>query len=143
MSWFVIIRLLSSRLVYHRNLYKGQGKGCVLSAFSLTRDPLLFQKIPCHLVALVKDSAIFNVSFEFGTILLRVSFTYQRPICMYNYPLNSSLFGIKIEQQSFISNRQNPLQNSHCSLQRQFNVGTHTTILTSQALTNISFGFKV
>ena len=66
------------------------------------RDPLLFQKTPCHLVALVKDSAIFNVSFQFGTILLRVSFTHQRAIFMYNHPLNSSLFGIKIEQQSFL-----------------------------------------
>ena len=74
---------------------------CYLSAFFLTRDPLLFPKIPCHVVALVNDSAIFNVSFPFGTILLLVSFTYQRPICMYNYPLNSFLFGIKIEQQSF------------------------------------------
>ena len=72
-----------------------------LSAFPPTRDPLPFQKIPCHFVASVKDSAIFNVSFQFGTILLRVSFTYKRPICMYNYPLNFSLYGIKIEQQNF------------------------------------------
>ena len=50
----------------------------------------------------MKESAIFNVLFKFGTILLRVSFTYQGPICMYNYPLNSSLFGIKIEQQIFV-----------------------------------------
>ena len=73
-----------------------------LSAFSPTRKPYLFQKIRCHLVALVKYSAIFNVSFQFWTILLRVSFTLQRPICMYNHHLNSSLFGIKIEQQSFL-----------------------------------------
>ena len=78
-----------------------------LRAFSLTKDPLLFHKIPCHLVALVKDSAIFNVLFQFGTILLRVSFTYKRPICMYNHPLNSSLFGIKIEQQSFFKQNKN------------------------------------
>ena len=70
-------------------------------AFFLTRDPLLFQKIPCHLVALVKDTAIFNVSVQFGTILLCLSFTYLIPIYMYTYPLNFSLFGIKIEQQSF------------------------------------------
>ena len=50
----------------------------------------------------MKDSAIFNVSFQFGTILLRVSVTYQKQICMYNYPLNSSLFGIKIEQQNLL-----------------------------------------
>ena len=50
----------------------------------------------------MKHSAIFNVSIEFGTILLHVSFTYQRPICMYNYSLNFSLFGIKTEQQSFL-----------------------------------------
>ena len=73
-----------------------------LSAFSPTRYPFFFHKSPCHLVALVKDSAIFNVSFQFGTILLRVSFTYQRLICMYNYPLNSSLFCIKSEQESFL-----------------------------------------
>ena len=72
-----------------------------LSAFSPYRDPLLFQKLPCHLVVLVKDSAILNVSFLFGTILLRVSFTYQRPTCMYNYPINSSSFCIKMEQQRF------------------------------------------
>ena len=73
-----------------------------LSAFSPPTDLLSFKKSPCHLVALVKDCAIFNVSVHFGTILLRVSFTYQRPICMYNYPLNFSLFSIKIEQQSFL-----------------------------------------
>ena len=73
-----------------------------LRAFYPTRDPLLFQEIPCHLVALLKDNAIFNVSFQFGTILLCVYFTYLRPICMYIYPLNSSLFGIWIEQQSFL-----------------------------------------
>ena len=71
-------------------------------AFSPTRDTLLFQKIPCHLVALVKDSTICNVSFHFGTVLLRVSFTYQRLFCMHNYPINSSLFSIIIEQQSFL-----------------------------------------
>ena len=76
-----------------------------LSAFSLTRDPLLFQKNPCHLVA---KGAIFNVSFQFRTILLCVSFTKQRPICMYNNPLNSSLFGIKIEQQSFFFKQTKP-----------------------------------
>ena len=65
-----------------------------LRACSPTRDPLLFQKIPCHPIDLLKDSAILNVSFQFGTILLCVSFTYLRPICMYNYTLNSSLFGI-------------------------------------------------
>ena len=75
---------------------------CYLIAFSPTRDSLLFQKTPCHLVALVKDNAIFNVSFQYGTILLLVFFTYQRPICIYNYPLNSSLFCIKSEQQSFL-----------------------------------------
>ena len=113
------------------------------SEFSLTGDLLLFQKIPCPLVALVKDNAVFNVSFQFGTNLLRVSFTYQRPICMYNYPLNSALFGIKIEQTKFLLNWQKPLQNSHCSLQRHFNIGTHTTNLTSHALTLIFFRFKV
>ena len=61
-----------------------------------------FKKIPCHLVALVKDCAIFNVSVQFGTILLRVSFTYQRPICMYNYPLNFSLFSIKLSNKVFL-----------------------------------------
>ena len=50
----------------------------------------------------MKDSAIFNVSFQFGTILLRISLTLQKPICMYNHPFNFSLFGIKIEQQSFL-----------------------------------------
>ena len=50
----------------------------------------------------MKDEAIFNISIQIGTILLCVSLTYQRPICMYNYPLNSSLCGIKIEQQSFL-----------------------------------------
>ena len=74
-----------------------------LSAFPPIRDPLLFKKIPCHLVALSSErKRYFNVSFRFGTILLRVSFTYQRPIFMYNHPLNSSLFGIKFEQQSFL-----------------------------------------
>ena len=72
-----------------------------LSVFSLTRDPLLCQKIPCHLVALLDDNAIFNVWFQFGTILLGVSFTYQTPICMYDYQFNS-LFGFRIEQQSFL-----------------------------------------
>ena len=74
-----------------------------LTAFSPARDPLLFQKIPCHHVALLKDNAICNVSFQFGNILLSVSFTYQRPICMYDYPLNSSLFGIWIEQTLFFA----------------------------------------
>ena len=98
-----MMRLLSSRLVYHRNLNKGQGKGRVTFVhFPPTRDTLLFQKIPCHLVALVKDSAICNVSFQFGIILLRVSFTDKRSICMHNYPLHSPLFGINIEQQSFL-----------------------------------------
>ena len=75
-----------------------------LRAFALLETIFFFffNKFPCHLVALVKDSAILNVSFRFGTMLLRVSFTYQRPICMYNVPLNSSLFGIKIEQQSLL-----------------------------------------
>ena len=70
--------------------------------FPLLETLFLKKKIPCHRVALVKDSAIFNVSFQFGNILLRVSFTYQIPICMYNYPLIFPLFGIKIEQQSFL-----------------------------------------
>ena len=43
-------------------------------------ETLFFQKIPRHLVTLVNDSAILNVSIEFGTILLRVYFAYQRPI---------------------------------------------------------------
>ena len=73
-----------------------------LRAYSSTRDPLLFQKIPFHLVALLKDNAIFNISFQIGAILLCVSLTYQRPICMSNYPRNSSLLIIKIEQQSFL-----------------------------------------
>ena len=51
-----------------------------LSAFSPTRDPLPFQKIHCHLVPLLNYSAISNISFQIGTILLCVSFTYQRPI---------------------------------------------------------------
>ena len=38
-----------------------------LRVFSIPLDPLLFQKIPCHFVALLKDNAIFNVSFQFGT----------------------------------------------------------------------------
>ena len=67
-----------------------------------TRNLIFFQKIPCHLAALVKDIAIFNVSFKFETILLRVSLTLQRPNGMYDHPLNSSLFRIKIEQQSFL-----------------------------------------
>ena len=73
-----------------------------LSAFSPTRDPLLFQKISFHLVALMTDYAIFNISIHIGTILLCISFTYQSPICMYDYPRNSSLFSIKIEQQSLL-----------------------------------------
>ena len=46
----------------------------------------------CHPVASVEDNAIVNVTFQLRTILLRVSFIYNRPFCMYNYPLNSSLF---------------------------------------------------
>ena len=49
---------------------------------------------------------------------------------------------LKLSNKVFL-NRQIPLQNSHCFLQHQFNVGTHTTNLTSHALTVISFGFKV
>ena len=71
------------------------------SAFPPTTDLFLKKKSTCHLVALVKDCAIFNVSVQSWTILLHVSFTYQRPICMYNYPLNFSLFSITIEQKSF------------------------------------------
>ena len=63
--------------------------------FSPTRDPLLFQKIHFYVVALLKDNTIFNISFQIGPILLCVSFTYQRPICIYSFPHNSSLFGIK------------------------------------------------
>ena len=37
-----------------------------LSAYFLPRDPLLFQKIPCHLVALVKDSAILTSYSSLG-----------------------------------------------------------------------------
>ena len=69
-------------------------KGELLKVFWPTRDPLLFQKIPCHLVALLKDSATFDVLFQFGSILLCVFFTCHRSTCMYNYPLHSSLFGI-------------------------------------------------
>ena len=114
-----------------------------LNVFSPTRDPLLFKKIPCHLIALVKDIAIFKVSFQFGTILLRVSFTYQRQKCMYNYPLNSSLFGIKIEQQSFLETSKTVCRIHIVLCNVSSNVGTHTTNLTSHALTLISFGFKV
>ena len=70
-----------------------------LRVFSNTRDPQLFQKIPCHLVALLKDNAIFNVLFQFETILLCVSFTYQRLVCMYStillyivFELNKKVF---------------------------------------------------
>ena len=78
------------------------GKGCVTQVhFPLLETLFFFPKIPCHLVALVKDSAIFNVSFQFGTILLRVFFTKQTPFFMYNYPLNFSLFVIKIEHKVF------------------------------------------
>ena len=76
-----------------------------MSAFPPTRNLIFFQKILCHLAAKVKDSAIFNVSFQFGTILLRESLLLQRPIGMYHNPLNSSLFGIKIEQQRFLEKR--------------------------------------
>ena len=76
-----------------------------LKAFSTTSDPLPFQKIPCHFIALLKDNAIFNVSFQFGTILLCVSFTSLRQICINNYPPNSSLFGIWIGQKSFTETR--------------------------------------
>ena len=57
-----------------------------LRTVSTTRDLPLFKKISCHLVALLKDNAIVNVSLKFGAILLRVSFTYQRPTCMYDNP---------------------------------------------------------
>ena len=39
-----------------------------LRAIFTSRDPLLFQKIPRHLVALLKDNATFNVSFQFWII---------------------------------------------------------------------------
>ena len=73
--------------------------------FPLQETWSFWRKISCHLAALVTDSATFNVSFQFETILLRVSLTLQRLIGMYNHPLNSSLFGIKIEQQSFLEKR--------------------------------------
>ena len=62
-----MIRLLSSRLMCHGNWYKGHGKEwSYLWAFSPTRDPLLFQKIPCHLVALLKDNAILTSHSSLG-----------------------------------------------------------------------------
>ena len=57
-----MIRLLSSGLECHRNLERGKENDDLLKYISPNRDPLLFQKNPCHLVALVKDTAIFNVS---------------------------------------------------------------------------------
>ena len=114
-----MIRLLSSRLVCHRDLYKGQGKVMsYLSTFLPTRDPLIFQKIPCHPVALLKDNVIFNISFQIGTILLSEPFTYQILICMYNYPRNSSLFGIKIEQHSLLktSKTLRIIHIAHCNI---------------------------
>ena len=38
------------------------------SELSLTRDPLLFQKIPCPLVALVKDNAVLTSHSSLGLI---------------------------------------------------------------------------
>ena len=117
---------------------------CYLSAFFLTRDPHLFQKNPCHLVALVKDSAIFNVSFQFGTILLRESFTYQIPICMYNYPLNSSLFGIKIEQKVFFFKTGKTLCRIHIALCNVSSMLAHIPqILHHMHCPSFPFGFKV
>ena len=46
------------------------------------------KKNPCHHVALLKDNAVLNVSFQFGTILLCVSFTYQIPISAHLILLN-------------------------------------------------------
>ena len=45
-----------------------KGELLIIRAFSTARDPLLAQKIPCHLVASLKDKAVLNVSFKFGTI---------------------------------------------------------------------------
>ena len=100
-----MIRLISSHLVYQRIFYKGQGKGWITWVHFPPLETLSFEENPLYFAALVKDNAIFNASFQFGTILLRVTLNLQRPIGMYNHPLNSSLFGIKIEQQSFLENR--------------------------------------
>ena len=79
-----------------------------LSAFSLTRVPLLFQKMPCHLVALVKDSAFLTSHSSFGLFYcVYPLLTRDKFVCVI-YPLNSSLFGIKIEQQSFILKQVKP-----------------------------------
>ena len=39
----------------------------LLKSIFPTRDPLRFKKISCPCVALLKDNASFNVSFQFGT----------------------------------------------------------------------------
>ena len=114
-----------------------------LSSFSPTWDPLLFQKIPCHFVASVKDNAIVNVSFQFGTILMRVSSTYKIPIFMYKYHVNSSLFGIKIEQQIFLETNKTLCKIQFALGNVNLMLGTHTTNLTSHAFAIFSFGFKV
>ena len=116
---------------------------CYLSAFFLTRGPLLFQKIPCHLVALVKDSAIFNYSSLGLFYCVYPLLTGYQLVCLFSHLIFLYLV-LKLSNKAFFFlNRQTPLQNSHCSLQRQYNVGTHTTNLTSHALSVISFGFKV
>ena len=70
--------------------------------FPLLVTIFFFKKIPCHLVALLKDNAIFNVPFRFRLFYCVYTLFFQGPIFIFNYPLNSSLFGIKIKQQHFL-----------------------------------------
>ena len=50
----------------------------------------------------MNDSAIFNFSFQFGTILLRISLTLQIPICMYNHPLIFLYLVLKLSNKVYL-----------------------------------------
>ena len=73
-----------------------------LSAFSPTRDPLIFQKIPCHLVALLKDNAIFKTSHSRLGLFYSVNplLTRDKYVCIINHVIIIYLVS-ELKQQSF------------------------------------------
>ena len=95
-------------------------------------------KIPCHLVALVKISLFVRFHFSLGLFYcVYPLLTRDKNVCIITH-LNSSLFGIKIEQQSFLETRKTVCRIHIVRCNVSSNVGTHTTNLTSNALSLIS-----
>ena len=69
-------------------------------------------------------------------------FTYQRTICMYKHQLNSCLFGIKIEQQSFLETSK-PLCRIHIAICNASTIFAHIPhILHHMHWTSLPLGSK-